>query len=138
MRTSEIDLEMTAIARGLAMSGTHRDLARKQQFLAVVEGLEGVRYVALADSSRNERRCARAEPDRDRIEQREHGLGQPDGRHRIGAELRDEEYVNDDERCPIRRHLGRCRRRRRRGRALLRLLGCALCGALLLLLLLRE
>ena len=50
MRTSEIDLEMTAIARGLAMSGTHRDLARKQQFLAVVEGLEGVRYVALADS----------------------------------------------------------------------------------------
>lgn len=50
MRTSDIDLGTAALARGLAKSGTHRDVARKQQFLAVVEGLEGVRYVALADS----------------------------------------------------------------------------------------
>jgi hypothetical protein len=50
MRTSDLDREATAVVRGLTMGSTRRDVARKQQYLAVVEGLEGVRYVALADS----------------------------------------------------------------------------------------
>ena len=49
MRTSEIDREWPA--HDVAAPGSrHQADSRTHQFIALVQGLEGVRYVALADS----------------------------------------------------------------------------------------
>ena len=60
--------------------------------------------VVLADAPRHERHRADRQPHRDRVDHRQHRLGQPDGRHRIGAEVRHPEDVRDGE-DRLHRHL---------------------------------
>ena len=60
--------------------------------------------ILLADASRHERHRADRQPHRERVDHRQHRLGEPDGRDRIGAEVRDPEDVGDGE-DRLHRHL---------------------------------
>ena len=53
--------------------------------------------VAFADAARDGCGRADAEADGDRVDDRQHRLGQPDGGDRVGAEARHEEHVDDGE-----------------------------------------
>ncbi len=60
-------------------------------------GARSALRVVLARAARDHRRRADAEPDGERVDERQHRLGEPDGGDGVRAEPRDEEHVNHGE-----------------------------------------
>ena len=60
-------------------------------------GAGGALVVVLAGAARHQRGRADRQPHRRGVDHRHHRLGQADGRHRVGAEMRDPEHVGHRE-----------------------------------------
>ena len=105
-----------AAARGARPRSPSGTATRTPSAIACTAVARRALGVLLADPPRDHRRRRHREPDRERVEEREHRLRQPDGRDRAAPELRHPEDVHDGE-DRLERHLEHHRHREQDDRA---------------------